>query len=490
MALSIWKFSMAKILWAPQAGPQRAFLRCPYEEVLYGGSAGGGKSDALCGDFISGVEQYGSAWHGLIARRSFPMLAEIEKRLLEILSPHYGASSYKKSERTWYLKTSKGTSTLKLASIDDDMKVIDHQGQQYSWIGLDEATQWPTDHVLEYLITRTRSPKGSPTYIRLTANPGGVGHAWVKDRFRVSDIPDMTPFKVTGRPREGDEGATREVTRVFIPARVTDNKILMMNDPTYIDKLNNIADPVLRKALFEGDWNIVAGAAFPEFSLQHHVCTPFEIPQGSRVIRMMDWGFVKPYCCLWQYVNYDGRTYIIRELYGQGRKTGEGSRENPEDVWLKIRDIEQSMGWNVVQAYLDPQCWAETGQPSDYTMLGGGKARWQPWPKGPQSRRHHKQLVHEMLKVVNDESRTQIFDTCPNLIRTLGTLPVDPRNPEVVDTNAEDHAYDAFRGGNATRAVFNRRGRAGRELDSFDGGDPEAGRAKTKSLLVGRYGSW
>ena len=474
---------MPEVLWTPQPGPQTTFVTCPFEEVLYGGSAGGGKTDALLGDFSSGIEQYGSAWHGLIARRSFPMLAEIEKRALEIFSPHYGASSYKKSERTWYFKTAKGTATLKLASIDDDIKVIDHQGQQYSWIGLDEATQWPNDNVLEYLITRTRSPKGSPTYIRLTANPGGVGHVWVKERFRIGDTQDMTPFSVEGRPREGESEA-RKIMRVFIPARVTDNVVLMKNDPTYIDKLNNIADPVLRKALYEGDWNIIAGAAFPEFSLEHHVCASFEIPERARVIRMMDWGHAKPYCCLWQYVNFDGRTYVIGEMYGKGSKPGTGSMESCPEVWAKIRSFEESMGWNVVQAFLDPQCWAEHGGDSEYKMLGGAKARWQPWPKGPNSRRQHKQLVHDMLKVVNGESRTQIFSECKNLIRTLGTLPIDPRNPEVVDTNAEDHAYDAFRGGNATRATFNRFGRQGRELEFFDGLD-----AATPS---GRptYGGW
>jgi len=334
-----------------------------------------------------------------------------------------------------------------------------------SWVGLDEATQWPDDSVLEYLITRTRSPKGSPTYFRLTANPGGVGHAWVKDRFRIGVVPEMEPFKVEGRVRDGE---THDITRVFIPAKVTDNQILMQNDPTYIDKLNNISDPILRKALYEGDWDIVAGAAFPEFSLENHVCEPFEIPQGSRVIRMMDWGFVKPYAVLWQYVNFDGRTYVLRELYGQGPRTGEGSRENPEEVIEKIWNIEREMGWNVTQAFLDPQCWAEHGGDSEYDLLGGPKGRWQPWPKGPGSRRQHKQLVHEMLKVVNGESRVQIFKHCHHLIRTLGTLPIDQRNPEVVDTDSEDHMYDAFRGGNATRAKFNRFGRAGRELEFFD----------------------
>jgi hypothetical protein len=203
------------------------------------------------------------------------------------------------------------------------------------------------------------------------------------------------------------------------------------------------------------------------------------------VIRSLDWGFIKPYACLWQYVNFDGRTYVIRELYGQGPREGEGSQENCVDVWAKIKSIEDHMGWHVTQAFLDPQCWAEHGGESEYDLLGGPKGRWQPWPKGPGSRRQHKQMVHELLKVVNGESRVQVFDTCPHLIRTMGTLPIDPRNPEVVDTDSEDHAYDAFRGANATRAKFNRFGRAGRELEFFDKLliDPAPG-------ITTDYGSW
>jgi len=453
------------VVWMPQPGPQTAFVRCPYEEVLYGGAAGGGKSDALIGDFGSGIERWGSAWHGLIARRTFPQLAEIEKRCLEIFSPHYGQASYKRSTHTWHFQTDNGESTLKLAAIDDEIKVIDHQGQQYSYVGIDEATQWPTDGVLEYLVTRTRSPKGSPTYFRLTANPGGVGHEWVKSRFRIGQVAPMEPFEVEGPAREG---VVPMIKRVFIPARVTDNLILMKNDPTYIDKLNGIADPTLRRALFEGDWDVVAGAAFPEFSREHHVVKPFDT-HGMSVVRGLDWGFEKPFACLWQITDNNGVTFIIKELYGSGSKPGLGNRMAPEQVWERIQAIEKDMGWAVSQAWLDPQCWADHGRGvSEFQLLGGPKARWRPWPKGKNSRRQHKLMVHEMLKVVNGESNTRFFDDCYHTIRTFGTLPIDQRNIEDVDTHAEDHAYDAFRGMNAKRAKFNKLRKTGQELDFFD----------------------
>ena len=132
---------MSQVIWMPQPGPQTAFVSCPYEEVLYGGSAGGGKSDALIGDFSAGIEQWGGAWHGVIARRTFPQLAEIEKRCLEILSPHYGASSYKRSTHTWHLPTSKGESTLKLAAIDDEIKVMNAH-DDVKWVPVEELLDY------------------------------------------------------------------------------------------------------------------------------------------------------------------------------------------------------------------------------------------------------------------------------------------------------------------------------------------------------------
>ena len=476
-----------KVIWTPQPGPQTAFIQCPYREVLYGGAAGGGKSDALIGDFASGIEQYGNSWHGVLCRRSFPQLAEIEKRCLEIFSPNYGQSSYKRSIKTWNFDTERGLSTLKLASIDDEIKVIDHQGQQYSWICMDEATQWPSDAVIEYLINRLRSPKeveglgkGSPTYIRLTANPGGVGHNWVKDRFNIGVQDDMTPFTV-------NSSKGHKYERVFIPAKLKDNLILMKNDPMYEAVLDGIADPILRRALRDGDWNIAAGAAFPEFDPVYHVIPDREIPTGVRVWRSMDWGYDKPFSVLWFYADFDGYIYVINEIYGQGAKVNQGLRQSPERVAERIREVEERYGWDVKQAYLDSQCWAQDGGQTLYHLLGGPKMRWSPWPKGAGSRHTQKQVVHQYLQIVNGRPRLQIFGRCKHLIRTMSTIPLDRRDVEDVDTNAEDHAYDALRGGLAQMHPKMRKKTERNFLMSLDDLEQDTVRPGDS---VGGYGSW
>ena len=71
--------------------------------------------------------------------------------------------------------------------------------------------------------------------------------------------------------------------------------------------------------------------------------------------------------------------------------------------------------------------------------------------EGPKSRINGKLEVHKRLAVKDNQPGIRVFKTCRNLIRTLGMLPTDDKNPEDVDTNAEDHAYDALRYGCMSR---------------------------------------
>jgi hypothetical protein len=447
------------VVWAPQPGPQTLFCQCPIDEALFGGMAGGGKTDALCGDAVSGIETYGSAWSAVIFRRTYKQLEEIERRMMEMLAPVYGASCYKRGRHVWEIPTRKGEAVIALRSMEHPEDVYDHQGHEYTYCAFDELTQWPTPHWIEYLWTRLRSAKGVPVFMRATANPGGVGHHWVKERFRIGENPPLQPFKV----KVG--GETKH--RVFIPSRLEDNKKLMENDPGYAARLESIADPVLRRALRYGDWNIVAGAAFPEFNPHYHVVPTREVPRGVPIWRSMDWGYTKPYCCLWAYSDHDGRIVVCGELYGRGPRVGQGSRESEEEVAEKILRYERDRGWQVVEAFLDPQCWAEIGGGlTTADKLGGQRMGWQPWPKGQDSRIAQKREVHSLLRVVNGRATMVFMDCCGNLIRTLSALPADETNPEDVDTNAEDHAYDALRGLAARNTT------AEKYLDELNNSDP------------------
>ncbi len=328
--------------------------------------------------------------------------------------------------------------------LDKRKDVYQYQGHAYTYVGWDELTQWPDDFAYNYLFSRVRSAKGAPCYIRATSNPGGVGDGWGRCRV-IGPAPAMTPIREIGYDNDGKEV---ERMRVFIPAKLADNQILMKADPMYMDRLDQLSDPVLRSALKDGNWDVFSGQAFTEWDHDIHVTESRMAPEGVTMWRSCDWGYEKPYCVLWFYADYDGNITVFNEIYGDGGKSNQGSREPASVVREKIEAFEAENNLWVPIGYLDPQCWAaHDSGPSIAENLGGTHLNWQPWSKGPNSRRIQKQVVHDHLKVVNGKSRLRIMDRCTNLIRTMPSLPLSERDHEDIDTDSEDHAYDTLRGG-------------------------------------------
>ena len=420
-------------------------MTCPYEEVFFGGALGGGKSDGLIGDFSRGIEEHGNAWHGCFFRLEYPMLDEVVKRALEIFGPVYGERCFNQTKYLWRFPTG---ATLKFRPLKNEKDVHKHHGAQYSWVGFDELTHWPTDWHYTYLWTRLRSPKGAPTRFRATGNPGGPGDGWVKKRFMTDNgqpLPPMTPVKI--------QCGKHTITRVFIPSKLTDNKILMQNDPGYLSRLDLIPNPALRRAMRDGDWTAFVGAAFEEWDPKVHIIKPHRPPEGVQVWKSMDWGNSKPFACGWFYQNFDGRVVLWHELYG-GRpdRPNEGMRLPASEVLRMIEDFEAANGLYNIISKLDPQCFYPTDSSDAMPIseqLSSPNQHWDPWPKGPNSRIIQKNQFHEYLKVVNGFSRFAVTEDCVNTIRTVPTIPLDPRPEykEDVDTTAEDHCYDMIRGG-------------------------------------------
>ncbi len=429
------------IAWQPQPGPQDLFVRCPAFECLYGGAVGGGKTDALLGDFSRGIE-LGSAWVGMYLRRHFPDMDDVIRRSFEIFGKVYGPQCYSGSKYQWNFPSG---AILQFRALERDDDVQKYIGQQYSWLGWDELTQWASPYPYTFLMTRVRSAKGVQVRVRAATNPGGPGHSWVKSRF-LDQAPPGVPLQVT--TKSGDK-----YYRVFIPSKLEDNQILMQADPGYADRIYEVSDPSLAKALREGNWNIVAGAAFPEFDPSKHVVKTRPIPTDRPTWRSMDWGYAEPYGNLWMFPSNEGKLIIDGELYGWSGRPNIGTKEPPSEVRRKIAMYEALHELYVPYGLLDNQCWEERGTTSQIVKeLSGGayddyRLHWQPWKKGPNSRVNQKQLIHNLLAITNGETRLEIMDCCVHLIRTLPILPVDKNNTEDVDTTSEDHLYDALRGG-------------------------------------------
>ncbi|MEE4659018.1 MAG: terminase family protein, partial [Halieaceae bacterium] len=206
--------------WEPQPGPQSYLLACPIEDVFFGGARGGGKSDALIGDWLNHWYTYGKAANGIIFRRTLTEMEEIEARMLEVY-PAVGAV-YRSGKKTWVFP---GGARLKLRYLERDADASRYQGHGYTWVGVDEAGNFPSPDPIDKLRAAMRTGGGVPCVMRLTGNPGGVGHNWLKARY-IDPATPMVPH------------ACREtgIRRVFIPSKLSDNAKL--SDPdAYVRRL-------------------------------------------------------------------------------------------------------------------------------------------------------------------------------------------------------------------------------------------------------------
>ena len=427
-----------EVVFRPNKGPQVDFLAAPEKEVLYGGAAGGGKSFAMLVDLL----RYASNGNhrALLLRRTLAELTELIDQSRKLYPKAFPGAVFRESKNTWSFPSG---ATALFSYVDKDNDVTRYQGQSFTWIGVDELGQYPTPYVWNYLRSRLRTTDPEiQTYMRASANPGGVGGWWLKKMFVDPAIPN-DPFWATdidsgnilrygpNHPTNADQPLYQ---RRFIPARLTDNPFLMESGE-YEAMLLSLPE-VERRRLLEGDWDVADGAAFSEFDRSKHVVEPFEVPYNWPRLRAADYGYSSPSCVLWGAVDWDGNIWIYRELYDKGY-TGETLAR----IINALEEHDPLMQISV----LDGACWSKhgTGPSIAETMIRNG-TRWIPADK---NRIPGKIELHRRLAVDErtDEPKLKIFSTCTNLIRTLPTIPLSKTNSEDVDTKADDHAYDALR---------------------------------------------
>ena len=407
------------VIFAPNEGPQTEFLAAAETDVLYGGAAGGGKSYAMLVDPLRYAHR--AAHRALIIRRSMPELRELIDKSRELYPKAFPGCKYREVEKLWNFPSG---AKIEFGFLERDADVYRYQGQAYSWIGFDEITHLPTEFSWNYLASRLRTTDSEIVpYMRCTANPGGVGAHWVKNRYILPSEPD-TSFV-------GKDGLTRK----FIPARLEDNPFLAM-DGRY-EKMLKALPPTQRKQLLEGNWDVNEGAAFTEFSLENHVIPPFQIPIHWDRVKGIDYGYASESACIWATIDpSDGTLIVYRELYRKGL-TG-------QDLGTIITEMEVEDPFSV-QGVLDTAAWSRTGTTGptvgETLVRQGHKLR-----RADKNRIQGKIQIHEYLRLQpSGRPRLQIFSSCPSLIRELQSIPLDKSNPEDVNTHAPDHAYDALR---------------------------------------------
>jgi len=430
------KESASYILWKPSY-KQALALKCPAFELFFGGAAGGGKSDFLLLDFYAGVNKYGQYWKGIIFRRTYDELEELMTRAKEIYEPLGGKLINKGRD---YLFPN--GASLKFRYLEQDKHVLRYQGHQYTWVAFDELGNYPTDYAWRYMITRCRSAKGVPCYMRGSGNPGGVGHAWIKTRF----IDGYEPFKIHKTVETGG----LPITRCFIPSNLEDNPALMKNDPGYAERLKLLPGHLYR-ALRNGDWDIFAGQVFDEFRREKHVVKPFALPSGDwKKFYSFDWGHAKPFSLGKWAVNSEGRMIRYGEWYGcEKGEINVGVKMSTADIAAKAWEMALAEG--VTEMVADTAMWAkDKDAPSKieyFEKAGADGETGFKTIRADKDRANGLAIFHQRLKTLCEDQKPMllIFDHCVDFIRTIPVLTPSVSDPEDVNSNLEDHIYDEAR---------------------------------------------
>lgn len=398
---------------------QRAFLDSDVSEVLFGGAAGGGKSHGQIVDALLFALRYPGSKQ-LILRRTF---AELDKSLIRLSLSLFPRSLYtfNASNHTGRFKNGSLIDFGYLAAEND---VYQYQSAEYDCIRFDELTHFTRTQYL-YLISRVRGVNSFPKQIKSSTNPGGIGHAWVKERF-VDPAPPGTPFV-------GEDG----MRRIFIPSRIDDNRFLVASDPAYRERLLALPERE-RRALLDGDWNIFDGQYFSEFSTARHVVTPFTIPPSWRKYRTVDYGLDR-LACLWIAVSPDRRAYVYREYCESGLPISRAAAAMIERT---------PKGEEIYATLAPPDLWSRS-QESGRSKASLFSEYGVTFTKSSNDREAGWLSLKELLAPGGDGApRLVFFPTCTEIIRCLPALTVDPCRPTDCATEPHEltHAPDALRG--------------------------------------------
>ncbi len=288
---------MNDLTLGPQKGPQELFLKNDADICIYGGSAGGGKTFSLLLDFL---RHFNNKHAGAVCfRRTSPQVRN-EGGLWDTSKDIYGilGAEPKESILTWKFPAG---GKLKFGHLEYEKNVLDWQGSQIPIIYFDELTHF-TEKQFWYMLSRNRSVSSIKPYIRATTNPSSK--SWVKKLVEWYLLPNGQPdLKKSGIKRyfirvddkivwsecsnnlKKQYPASLPKSFTFIPASLSDNKILMKQDPSYLANLQALSK-FERMQLLDGNWNVQETSGI--FFKRHYFTEVDASPKLLSVVRCWD----------------------------------------------------------------------------------------------------------------------------------------------------------------------------------------------------------
>lgn len=419
---------------------------------------------------------FGAEWRGVLFRRTYKELNDVINKSKKWFSQIFPQATFNNSEHFWRFPDGE---ELLLRQFKNADSYWDYHGHAFPWIGWEELTNWAADDGYKRMFSCSRSTKkGMPRMVRSTCNPAGIGHGWVKERFR----PDTLNMVV--RKDLKDQENKPEPPRLSIFSDIRENKILLEADPDYINRIAASArNEAEKKAWLYGSWDIVSGGMFDDvWDSRHNVVKPFQIPDNWRITRSFDWGSSRPFSVGWwavstgeDYRDSDGRlrssvrgdVFRIAEWYGFTGKPNEGLRLLAIDISKGI--VERELRWGLRDSR-NPSWTRVRPGPADSQIFSAENGNciatdmknrvrldngiefpgitWLPADKRAGSRVTGWDQMRRALKNAHPNPNGPrelpglfVFNNCEQFIRTIPVLPRDEKDMDDIDTEAEDHCF-------------------------------------------------